>query len=225
MKILQLMQKACQPVLEKGKWAERQLYNRRRKKRLKNKDFTIIASNCNGSFMYYDMGLRYLTPTVNLAIGMDDFVKMAADLKQYMEKDIVEVKGESGCPVGLLGDIRINFVHYDTFEEGVKKWEERKKRINWDNLFIVGTEKDGCSYETLQRFDRLPYENKVIFTHVEYPEFSSACYFSGFEEKGELGVLTFYKKGFWKRRYLDDFDYVSFLNRPLERKSGGEKHD
>ena len=147
MKILQLTQKACQMIPERVKWAEQRLYNIRRKKRLKNRDFTIIASNCNGSFMYHDMGLRYLTPTVNLAIGMDDFVKMAENLKQYMEQEIVEVKGENGCPVGLLGDIRINFVHYDTFEEGRKKWEERKKRIHWENLFIIGTEKDGCSYE------------------------------------------------------------------------------
>ncbi len=225
MKMLQLTQKICRLLLEKGKRAERQLYNRRRKKRLKNKNFTILASNCNGSFMYYDMGLRYLTPTVNLAISMDDFVKMAAKLKHYMEQDMVEVKGESGCPVGLLGDIRVNFVHYDTFEEGRKKWEERKKRINWENLFIVGTEKDGCSYETLQRFDSLPYKNKVVFTHVEYPEFPSAYYIRGFEDKEELGVLTFYKKRFWKRRYLDDFDYVNFLNHPDAEKSGGNQHD
>lgn len=225
MKIAQLTQKTVQMILEHVKRTERQWYNTRRRKRLKNKDFTIIASNCNGTLMYHDLGLRYLTPTVNLAIGMDDFVKMAEKLEHYMEQEIVEVKGEEGCPVGLLGDIRINFVHYDTFEEGVKKWEERKKRIHWENLFLIGTEKDGCSYETLQRFDRLPYENKVIFTHVEYPEFSSACYVRGFEEKGELGVLTFYKKRFWRRRYLDDFDYVSFLNRPLEKESGGEKHD
>ena len=161
-------------VLECLKAAERKLYNTKRRKRLKNRDFTIIASNCNGSFMYYDLGLQYRTPTVNLAIDMDDFVRMAENLKQYMEEELVEVKGESECPVGLLGDVRIRFVHYDSFEEGRKKWEERKKRINWDNLFIVGTEKDGCSYETLQRFDQLPYEYKVVFTRLEYPEFVSA---------------------------------------------------
>lgn len=99
-----------------------------------------------------------------------------------------------------------------TFEEGVRKWEERKKRINWENLFLVGTEKDGCTYETLRRFEELPCKNKVIFTHVEYPEFPSACYIRGFEDRNELGVLTFPKKQLLKRRYLDDFDYVSFLN-------------
>ena len=52
----------------------------------------------------------------------------------------------------------------------------------------------------------------MIFTHVEYPEFSSAYYIRGFEEKEELGVLISYKNQFRKRRYLDDFDYVDFLN-------------
>lgn len=216
-------QRAWLALLDRWKESERRAYNRRRLRRLKNRDFTIIASNCNGSFLYYDLGLQYRTPTVNLAIDMDDFVRMAENLRQYMEEELVEVKGESGCPVGLLGDVRIRFVHYATFEEGRMKWEERKKRINWDNLFIVGTEKDGCGYETLQRFDRLPYEHKVIFTHLEYPEFASARYIEGFEKEREMGVLTNYKKGFFRRRYLEDFDYVNFLNAVSAEKSGEGK--
>ena len=86
----------------------------------------------------------------------------------------------------------------------------------------MGTQKDGCSYETLQRFDSLPYQNKVVFTQVEYPEFSSAYHIKGFEEKEEMGVLTFYKKQFRKRRYLDDFDYVDFLNQGENKEFGGK---
>ena len=202
---------------------ERKLYCRRKKNRLKNKDFSIIASNCNGTFMYYDMRIRYLTPTVNLVIEMNDFVKLAENLEAYMGKEIVKLEGDVPYPTGMLDDIKIMFMHYPTFEEGVEKWNERKKRINWENLFIVGTEKDGCTYETIQRFDRLPYENKVIFTHIEYPEFSSAYYIEGFEERDEIGVLTNYKEQFWKRRYLDDFDYVNFLNSGRQLKSKGQQ--
>lgn len=202
---------------------ERKLYCRRKKNRLKNKDFSIIASNCNGTFMYYDMRIRYLTPTVNLVIEMNDFVKLAENLEAYMEKEIVKLESDVPYPTGMLDDIKIMFMHYPTFEEGVEKWNERKKRINWENLFIVGTEKDGCTYETIQRFDRLPYENKVIFTHIEYPEFSSAYYIQGFEERDEIGVLTNYKEQFWKRRYLDDFDYVNFLNSGRQLKSKGQQ--
>ena len=56
-----------------------------------------------------------------------------------MEQEISRLEGDFECPTGLLGDIKINFMHYKSFEEGVMKWEQRKKRINWDNLFLVGT--------------------------------------------------------------------------------------
>ena len=147
-------------------------YKKKKLNRLKNRDFTVIGSNCNGMFMYYDLGLEYLTPTVNLSIEMNDFVKMVKNLKWYMDQELTEVKEEYKCPVGLLGDIRIYFIHYNSFEEGKLKWEERKQRINWDNIFIVGTERDGCTYETIRDFEQLHYKNKVIFTHVDYPEFS-----------------------------------------------------
>lgn len=205
-------------VFQEIEW---RLYKLRKRGRLKNRDFTILASNCNGSFMYYDLGLRYLTPTVNLSMPMDDFVKMAGNLRWYMEQEFIELEPENGYPTGRLGDIKVYFVHYKSFKEGVQKWEERKKRINWDNLFLVGTEKDGCTYETLQRFEQLPYKNKVVFTHVEYPEFSSACHIKGFEDKEELGVLTLPKKKLLRRRYLDDFDYVSFLNRGVGKTGFG----
>ena len=191
---------------------EWKLYKKRKYNRLRNKEFTIIGSNCTGAFMYYDLGLEYLTPTVNLMIEMNDFVKMAGNLEWYMEKKLVEVKENMQYPVGLLGDVRIHFIHYNSFEEGALKWEERKQRIRWDNLFIVGSEKDGCTYETIKKFDQLPYESKVIFTHVEYPEFSSAYCISGFEDREEVGVVIDFRDRFLRRRYLDSFDYVRFLN-------------
>lgn len=197
-------------------------YQKRKRQKLENRDFTIIASNCNGTFMYYDMDLPYLSPTINLSIGMDDFVKMVENLKWYMEQGIVLSSGPEAYPIGMLGDVRIQFVHYETFEEGVRQWNERKKRINWNNLFIIGTQKDGCTYETLKKFDQLPYKNKVIFTKKEYPEFQSAHYMKGFEEEDELGVLTNYKRQFRLRRYLDDFDYVSFLNQGKQDKKNGK---
>ena len=116
-------------------------------------------------------------------------------------------------PTGLLGDIEILFVHYKSYEEGKQIWEERKKRINWDNLFFVGIARgDLCTYDTIKRFDQLPYENKVIFTNKEYPEFKSAYCIKGFEKQKEVGILVDYKRQILKRRYLDDFDNVSFLN-------------
>ena len=60
-------------------------YKQKRVKKLKNNDFSIISSNCIGMFMYKDMELPYLSSTINLSIPMNDFVKMAENLRWYME--------------------------------------------------------------------------------------------------------------------------------------------
>lgn len=67
-----------------GSWIrirEERIYRRRKRLKLAKTDFTILASNCNGSFMYHDMGLPYLTPMVNLSMRMDDFVTMLENLR------------------------------------------------------------------------------------------------------------------------------------------------
>ena len=196
-------------ILREKEWIS---YKKRKYRRLKNRDVSIISSNCSGAFIYYDLGMRYLSPTVNLSIEMNDFVKMVKNLKWYMEQELVEAEEEGKYPIGILGDIKIYFVHYDSFKEGRIKWDERKRRINWENIFVVGSQKDGCTYKTIRNFEELPYKNKVIFTHRDYPEFSSAYCIKGFKEKEELGVITNFKHQALKRRYLDDFNYVKVLN-------------
>ena len=199
-------------MLTKLKLLENKLYNITKKKPLKNKNFTIISSNCVGGIIYHDLGLPFLTPTVNLSFDMNDFVKFVSNLKYYIDKDLIKLDTNKEYPIGVIEDIKINFIHYKTFEEAKTKWDERKQRINYDNLFIIGTDKDNFTYETLKAFENLPYENKIIFTHIDYSEISSSYCIKGFEDKNELGVITNFKKGFLMRRYLDDFDYINFLN-------------
>jgi len=189
------------------------IYKEIKRKRLKNKNATIISSNCNGEFIYYDMKLKFLSPTINLSFDMNDYIKMLENLEWYMKQEIVPYEDKRfNYPTGKLGDIEIRFNHYETFKDAVDKWNERKQRINFNNLFILGIDGDNCTYESIQRFDQLPYKNKIIFTHKPYPEFKSAYYIKGFEQTKGVGVLIEFKKQFFIRRYLDDFDYVSFLN-------------
>lgn len=105
---------------------------------MKNITPTIISSNCNGEFIYYDMNLQFRSPTINLSFEMNDYVKMLENLKWYMEQPILPYEDSRyDYPTGMLGDIEILFNHYETFENAVRKWEERKKRIDWENLFIL----------------------------------------------------------------------------------------
>ncbi|MDE6474829.1 MAG: DUF1919 domain-containing protein [Clostridia bacterium] len=69
-----------------------------------------------------------------------------------------------GGVVGILNnEIKINGIHYKTFEELKNKWNERKMRVNYNNIFIIGSYRDGCTDELVERFCALPYKNKVFF--------------------------------------------------------------
>ena len=197
---------------------ERQLYLAGRRARLRQSGFSIIATNCIGGVIYHDLRLEFLSPTVNLTISIQDLTRMANCLKWYMKQPlIVEKDAGEPFPVARIGGgeeppVRVNFVHYRSFEEAAQKWEERTRKIQWDRIVLLATDRGGCTYEDLRRFDQLPCPNKLLFTHVEYPELASARYIPGFEDQEELGVLVDFKPGFPPQRYLDAFDYVSFLN-------------
>ena len=201
---------------------EHRIYLENKRKKLKNNDPSIIAYNCNGGIIYHDLGLQFLSPTINM--GFDDpknYIKMASNLKYYMnEAELVETTDEElTYPVANLGDIKILFAHYHSFDEAKAAWKKRKSRINWDNLFFIMSDQHSekknpikCTYEDIAAFDELPYPNKVFFSCKDYPEFKSVYWLKEFENSETVGVLSDYKPGFLKRRYLDDFDYVKFLN-------------
>ena len=184
---------------------------KKQKKKLKNKDLSVIASNCNGALILHDLGVRFNSPFVNLWIKPKDYTKLLKNFDGYMTKELSETT-EDGIdyPVGKLGDVTIYFQHYDSFEQAKEKWNERKTRINKDNLFVLFTDRDGCTYEDLVEYDSLPY-NKVVFTNKPYPEIKSSFYIKGFENLDSVGHCFEYMPG-KKIKYYDQFDYVKWFN-------------
>lgn len=203
-------------MLKLFKRIEHRIYKDINRLRLKNKDFTIISSNCVGTMMYHDLSLRFNSPTINLFFEAKDFIKFVKNLKHYCSIEAKEIESPFNFPVGKLDDITVYFMHYSSFDEAKRKWEKRVKRINYDNLFIIMTERTNCDYNVLLEFDKLDYENKVVLTHLPYEEIKSSYYIPGFEYKTELGTITDFKDGFLMRRWMDKFDYVSFLNKKGE---------
>lgn len=66
--------------------------------------------------------------------------------------------------MALLGDIELHFNHYKSFEEAEQKWYERKQRMNEERLFV---EMQTDSEELAERFDKLPFKQKVVFVPFE----------------------------------------------------------
>ena len=191
---------------------EHKIYIENKRRKLKNTEPSLMCDNCNAGVILHDLGLKFNSPTVNLYFKPADYLRFLTEPHKYLNAVPVEINTEKSFPVGKIEDVTVFFMHYPDFETAKKKWVERSSRVNFDKLFLMMTDKNSCVYEQVAKFDSLPYAHKVIFTHKPYPEFKSACYIKGFENDGEVGVLSDWKPGFLKRRYLDDFDYVAFLN-------------
>ena len=182
-----------------------------------NRDFTIFSVNCIGGVVTHSLGLPFRSPTVNLYMGFADFVKFCENPKRYVNAPFVEYVGKDNekYPLALLDDLLLHLVHYASFEEAKAAWERRADRINWENIFIVGTDRDGCTPELMKRFDALPY-HKVLFVHL--PD-NTACHFyiKGFEDQQQVGNIikqSDYKSG---KLILDQFDWIQFLNKGIVR--------
>lgn len=58
--------------------------NQRNRARLTNTTPSIIANNCNAGVICHDLGLRFLSPTVNLYIPFPDYVRFCQRLDHYL---------------------------------------------------------------------------------------------------------------------------------------------
>ena len=160
-----------------------------------------------------DLNIKFNTPTINLFFYPSDFIKFVENIEYYISIELQEVQNELyNYPVGCLKDINIHFMHYDTFTNAKQKWEERCKRIDLDNIYIMMTDRDGCTDEDIKHFDKLKYKNKVIFTSRNYENIENSFYIKGFEGKNMVGNLFEFKNSFTVKKYYDDFDYIKWFN-------------
>ena len=181
---------------------------------LKNHNFSLITSDCSGGMIYHDLQERFLSPTVNCKMSPKDFIKFCNDIEFWLLQPVTEIKLEGvHYPVGQLGDsvsnIVIHFVHYRTFEEAKQKWNERKQRINYNNIFILLIDRD-CTEEDVSNFMKLKYKNKLIVSNIAR-SYNNYLYIKGYEDS-ELPIMTAYCSRWSVKKYLDIIDYVGWLN-------------
>ena len=74
------------------------------------------------------------------------------------------------------------------------------------------TDRDGCTYELMKKFDALNYKNKAILTRLKYESIKSSIYIPGYENDAFIGIPTEFINVKGKRVYEKGFDYISWLN-------------
>jgi uncharacterized protein (DUF1919 family) len=190
-------------------------YLDKNRSKLKCDDFTVISSNCWGGILYKDLGMQYKSPFVNMYMFCDCYVKLMADLKTYMNFPLRFIDASKylpgvaiDYPLALLNDVEIHFIHFKTREDVLSRWIERKSRINYDKIIAVMSERDGASMEALEKFDRLPYSNKLCFTMRKYPSLTSvvplpgSLFFSETPPADQIAGVTYTKT-----------DIIEYINR------------
>lgn len=127
---------------------------------------SIFADNCWGGITSARLGLEFKSPFVNMWVKNDSYIRFLENARHYIDSPIefVEMKYaplvNQYYPLCRCDDIELRFNHYKTFDDANTKWEKRKTRIDWDNLFVVMiTEDKGMA----SRFCNLPYKNKLCF--------------------------------------------------------------
>ena len=220
-RIFKIFKSKKKEIVKKIKKYIRRNYDLRNINNLENDNFTIICSNCTAGIIYHNLGKKFCTPTINLYFEAKDFIKFCKNINYYLSLELKEVSSKETYPIALLGDLKLFGVHYKNFTEMKNKWNERKKRINKDNMFFMMTERDGCTYDDLIEYDSLDFCNKVVFTHKAYENIKCSQYIKGTNNKNEYHKtksLTDYKSKFSCYRFIDDWDYVEWLNTCEEKK-------
>ncbi|MDP4121032.1 MAG: DUF1919 domain-containing protein [Bacillota bacterium] len=213
MNIFKKSYKKCERVItDKTKIFFTQKHEKKLRSQLKNYDFSIICSNCIGGIIYHRLGLKFLSPTINLFIYQNDYLKFVLNLKDYLEKELMFIETDEKYPVAKLGDITIYFNHYKTDEEARESWNKRKERINYNNLFIIMYDKDGLSEDDLAKLKKIDCKGKIVISNRTYSNLDYVIKIpadmNDYEKRYRLDTDKFTGK----RTFEKHFDYVKWLN-------------
>lgn len=146
------------------------IYQNKVRKELRNKDFSILCSNCIGGIIYHRLGLKFLSPTINLWMWQNDYLKFVNNLEKYLSLELNFINTEYNFPVAKLDDITIYFNHYKSIEDAEYHWNIRKTRVNYDNLFLIMYDKDGLTKQDLLKLKEINCKGKIVISNNSYSD-------------------------------------------------------
>lgn len=198
-------------------------------KKLTNSEFTILCPNCIGGLIYHRLGERFNSPTIDLTIDSGDFCNFLENIDYYLSQPVIESTPlPNGTPVGIINgnesvpDISIFFTHYNTFEQGVSKWEQRKTRIKKDNTYVIMYDIENLTEEdytkagylqgkALKQFESFNCKNKVLLTRNPDCKSKYAHYIKP-NYKGPFPLVYLNRNITGLMPYETKFDFVEFIN-------------
>lgn len=202
-------------IIEKINEIYSAIYERNLKNKLKNENFSIISSNCIGGLIYHRLDHKFLSPTINLWMWQYDYLKFVLDLEKYLSLELAFIESEYSYPVARLEDIKIYFNHYSCEEEANECWNKRKKRINYDNLFLIMYDKDGLDKNDLEKLKSVKCKGKLVISNREFDDLDYVIKIPADMNNPETRYRLDKNKFTSLRTFEKYFDYVKWLNKNI----------
>lgn len=207
---MRIIHKVTSKILSNVAAAVNHVYQRYMRKRIKNKDFTILCSNCIGGIIYNRLGLQFRSPTINLWMSQRDCIKLAADIEKYRSLQLKFIETHYAYPVAELDDITIYFNHSKEALSAANDWYRRMERVNVDNVFVIIYDCEGLTDQEIMQMENLPCKAYVVLSdtgrpgmnHVKKIKPSGKPNGKQFLDRRWHGLHTFERQ----------FDFVRWLN-------------
>ena len=187
-------------------------YEKKLRKQLKTNEFSLITSNCMAGWIYHRLGVEFQSPTINQFMSDKDFFKFIFNLDYYLNVELKENGTDGKYPLGILGDIPIEFTHYSSAQEAISAWERRKKRLNPEKMyFILFDTIDGeISKEDIIKFGTIKCANKIVLSTKSYPDIDYVKTIP--IRKKDINRHYMNRNIFGRRRFEGKWDFVKWIN-------------
>ena len=195
------------------------------RRRVTNRDFTIISNDCWGGMAYEELAMRYETPFVGLFLVIEDYMRLLRRPQFYCEGKMEfatqsrreEINSwreviRKPYPIGVLNeDVEVHFLHYASRDEAETKWRRRVQRVHWENLLVkICWHDDERMAEWLREFDQMPFARKISLVPDESPGLRHAVVLRDYTTDGSAQYWSSHR----------NFDVAEWLNRGAVRRSG-----
>ena len=190
-----------------------------------NTNVTIISQNCIGGVIYALLGQEFLSPTIDMFIEDDNFVKLAKNPEHYLKVPATRLTDMYVDPVDTkicypkikIDDIEICCLHYKDCDDAIAAWERRRKRINLKRVLVIANSWNMHGNEELIKevCENKKYKT-ICFTAEPYP-YEGCVYLKDlFWHLDERGIIrpdiTDFKGLSYKRLFEYYIDIVDLIN-------------
>lgn len=196
---------------------------------LKNKDVSIISNNCIGGMIYHELGMEFMSPTINIRCSGRDYLEFLKKYEFYLGQDMkvfrqafeypynpANMGREQFYPKGIIDNKLVWwFVHSDNAETSVNEWNVRRKRVNLNNIVaIMLIMSDEEAYE----FDKLNIERKIGIYYKDL-QLDSVIYCKEWDNNPQLWLENNFNWNAYAVKYMTNtqgknsrINWIKFLN-------------